>query len=207
VSNDEEDERPTAVSTGGYFAGRGAAVGESISQKEGPAVVPGSGPPGERRAAGQAVRGAYGGFADALRAGAVLLAEIPRYALLQAEQIDAFANVCDLLSSDAQQEAIDYARRSSGFDDIEWTCVKAIALLLRSARVGGMEQQVFRTKLVAINVDGDQATATLSFGKEGSLSTAPLVKEKGEWKIGSSLARSDSQREVLQIRKEERNSG
>jgi len=139
----------------------------------------------EKHAAAKTVRETYDGLGNAIRVGAMPLEEIPRAALLQAQDIKGLAEVCNLLSRDAREEAIDYARRSSGFDDIEWTCEKAVALLLRSVRVGGREKQVLRARVVSVNIDGDRATATLSFGKGVPLGSAPLVREDGKWRISA----------------------
>ena len=41
-------------------------------------------------------------------------------------------------------------------------------------------------KIGAVNAEGDRATATVRFGKGAPLTSIPLVKEDGEWKLGSS---------------------
>lgn len=94
------------------------------------------------------------------------------------------AGFCELMSEKAREQTIEYARRSSGIDQ-EWNCENSVELLvLRSKRTGGFKQ-TRAAKVVGINVEGDRATATVRFGK-GPLTSIPLVKEDGEWKLGAS---------------------
>lgn len=88
------------------------------------------------------------------------------------------------MSEEAREQTIDYAKRSSGIDK-EWTCENSVELLvLRSKRTGGFKH-ARKAKVIAVNAEGDRATATVRFGR-GPLSTIPLVKEDGEWKLGPS---------------------
>lgn len=98
--------------------------------------------------------------------------------------IDAAA-FCDLMSREAVEQTIEYARRSSGIDR-EWDCESAVEILvLRSKRAGGLEQAQ-RARVVGVNIEGDRATATIRVGR-GPLSTVPMVREDGEWKLGEAL--------------------
>lgn len=100
------------------------------------------------------------------------------------------AGFCDLMSKDARKQTITYAKQSSGVDK-EWNCENSVELLvIRSKRTGGLKQ-TRNAKVVAAKVDGDRATATVRFGK-GPLSSIPLVKEDGEWKLGSSTDAGES---------------
>ncbi|MEX1141511.1 MAG: hypothetical protein WEB79_04285 [Thermoleophilaceae bacterium] len=94
--------------------------------------------------------------------------------------------ICDLMSRGARKQTIEYARRSSGIKT-EWTCQKAIGLLVgRSQRLGGFGKTL-KAEVVGVNAEGDRATATIRFGK-GPLTTIPMVREDGEWKLGTSPA-------------------
>lgn len=94
--------------------------------------------------------------------------------------------ICDLMSEAARKQTVEYARRSSGLKE-KWTCPKAVGLLVgRSQRLGGFGKTL-RAEVVGVNAEGDRATATIRFGK-GPLRTVPLVREDGEWKLGTSPA-------------------
>lgn len=101
------------------------------------------------------------------------------------------AEICDLMSEEARRQAIEYARRSSG-RRAKWDCELAIGLLIgRSQRVGGFGRTV-KAEIVGVNAVGDRATATIRFGK-GPLKSIPLVREDGEWKLGTSPATGGGQ--------------
>jgi hypothetical protein len=90
--------------------------------------------------------------------------------------------ICDLLSADASGQTIEYARRSSG-RKAGWTCQRAVALLGRSQRTRG-RRRAARAKIVGVTARGDRATASVRFGK-GSVTSLPLVKEGGEWRLAA----------------------
>lgn len=92
--------------------------------------------------------------------------------------------ICDLMSEAAREQTIEYARRSSG-RKAKWTCPKAVGLLVgRSQRLNTFGRTL-RAEVVGVNAEGDRATATIRFGK-GPLSSVPLVREDGEWKLAAS---------------------
>lgn len=99
---------------------------------------------------------------------------------------DGGGGICDLMSEAARKQTVEYARRSSGLKE-KWTCPKAIGLLVgRSQRLGTFGRTL-KAEVVGVNAEGDRATATIRFGK-GPLTSVPLVKEDGEWKLGASPA-------------------
>jgi hypothetical protein len=148
-----------AQAGGGGDAGGGSASGD---QSAGGAYRP---PPGsEEEGAYESVTGTY----DALGG----------------DEIDT-TSVCELMTDEARQQTVEYARRSSGIAKDRWTCDEAVTLLVdRSKRLGGFKRTL-EAEVIGVNVDGDRATATVRFGKKGAATALPLVKEDGEWKLGS----------------------
>jgi hypothetical protein len=139
-----------------------------------------------------AVQDLYGGLASALEADIVPVQADPRTSLEGAEEVAGLKRMCDAMSSAARDDAIEYARATARLGDIDWTCEKAVALLIRRTRVNRGIQRTLAARVVTVNVEGDQASATLSFGKGVPQSSVPLVKEDGEWKIGSLPGGSES---------------
>jgi hypothetical protein len=93
-------------------------------------------------------------------------------------------DLCELMSERARRETIEYVRRSSGLKE-KWDCPKAMGLLVgRSKRIGSFKHTT-GAKVVGVNVKGRRATASIRFGKRGAVSTVPLVKEDGRWKLGA----------------------
>ena len=156
-----------------------------------PAPKPSSGPaltgdPEEAREGVAAVDEVYEGFGEAVDAG-VAATDVPAGNTLEAaEGIESLTNVCDLMSEKAKQQTIVYAERSAGLADVDWTCEKATGLLLRRAQQSGGLKKSLRAQIVGVNVEGDRATASVRFGGKGPISTVPLVKEDGEWKLAAS---------------------
>ncbi len=92
------------------------------------------------------------------------------------------AAFCELMSEEAQKQTIHYAKVSSGIAQ-EWNCELAVDLLvIRSKRTGGFAR-TRGAEVIGVNAEGDRATATVRFGK-GPVTSIPLVKEDGEWKLG-----------------------
>lgn len=92
--------------------------------------------------------------------------------------------LCALMSEDARELTIDYARRSSGLVK-EWDCEGAVDLLvLRSERFGGLKRAK-QAEVIGVNAEGDRAMATIRFGG-GALTSVPMVREGGEWKLAAS---------------------
>jgi hypothetical protein len=140
----------------------------------------------EARKGVESVDDVYEGFGEAVDAG-VAATDVPAGNTLEAaESIESLTNVCDLMSEEAKRQTIVYAKRSAGLADVEWTCEKATGLLLRRASQTGGLKRSLRAKIVGVNVEGDRATASVRFGGKGPISTVPLVKEDGEWKLAAS---------------------
>jgi hypothetical protein len=91
---------------------------------------------------------------------------------------------CDLMSEGAIEETIHYAKDLSGTER-KFDCEGAVDLLVvRSKREGGLKAGR-EAKVIGVNAEGDQATATVQFG-DGPATSIPLVKEDGEWKLAAS---------------------
>jgi hypothetical protein len=134
-----------------------ASVGEAIV-----------GDAGERRAARAAVTAAYAILEGALGA---------------SEKLDA-AGLCNLMATHARKEMIAYAADRTHVRD-GWSCESATRLLVdRSKRVGG-PARARGVEVVGINVQGNQATASVRLGKRRAISSIPLLKEGGQWKLGT----------------------
>lgn len=100
------------------------------------------------------------------------------------------AGFCELMSEESREQTVEYARRSSGIDQ-EWNCENSVELLvIRAKRTGGF-RHTRKAKIVGVNAEGDRATATVRFGK-APLTSIPLVKEDGEWKLGASVTEGES---------------
>jgi hypothetical protein len=140
----------------------------------------------EAQAGVAAVDGMYGNLEAAVRAGVSATNVDVREALESSDDNQALTNVCAIMSEEAQKQAITYAKRSANLADVDWTCEKATGILLRRARQTGGLKRATQATVVGVNADGDQATATVRFGgRKGRISTIPLVKEDGQWKLGA----------------------
>jgi hypothetical protein len=96
------------------------------------------------------------------------------------------ASFCELMSEAAVAQTIRYAKVSSGIGQ-KWDCESAIELLvIRSKRTGGFEG-ADQAKVIGINAQGGRASASVRFGN-GAVTSLPLVKEDGEWKLASNSA-------------------
>ncbi|HEX2070156.1 MAG TPA: hypothetical protein VHF90_00725 [Thermoleophilaceae bacterium] len=165
---------------------RSKAAGKKARNAE-PAGEPAlTGDPQEARQGVAAVDEVYEGFDAAAEAG-VAAVDVPALQTLEtADENESLTNVCDLMSEEAKRQTIVYAKRSAGLADVEWTCEKATGLLLRRARQTGGLKRSLQAEVVGVNVDGDRATASVRFGGKGPISSVPLVKEDGEWKLAAS---------------------
>jgi hypothetical protein len=147
----------------------------------------------EARKGVTAVDDVYEGFGAAVDAG-VAATDVPAGNTLEAaEGNESLTNVCDLMSKQAKRQTIVYAKRSAGLADVEWTCEKATGLLLRRARQSGGLKRSLRAEVVGVNVEGDRATASIRFGGKGPISSVPMVKEDGEWKLAASPSGGDAE--------------
>jgi hypothetical protein len=152
-------------------------------QSSGPALT---GDPEEAREGVESVDKVYEGFGKAVEEG-VAATDVPAGNTLEAaDGNESLTNVCDLMSEEAKRQTIVYAKRSAGLADVDWTCEKATGLLLRRARQSGGLKRSLRAEVVGVNVEGDRATASIRFGGKGPISSVPMVKEDGEWKLAAS---------------------
>jgi hypothetical protein len=181
--NEAADRSQSEPQASGQTDGGGSKSGGGGKQSTGPALT---GDVEEAREGVVAVDGVYEGFSEAVDAG-VAATDVPAGDTLEAaEDVESLTNVCDLMSEQAKRQTIVYAERSAGLADVDWTCEKATGLLLRRARQSGGLKRSLRAKIVGVNVEGDRATASVRFGGKGPISTVPLVKEDGEWKLAAS---------------------
>lgn len=177
---------------GGQGAGQGRGGGQQGGGGQGGGQGGGGGPSfsGDReeaRAGAESVDDVYSDMRQAVQSG-VASADVPVGNTLEsAEDNDALGELCDLMSEQAKRETVTYARRSAGLADVDWSCEKAVGLLLRRSQQSGGLKRSLKAEVVGVNAVGDRATATVRFGK-GPLSTVPMVKEDGEWKLGSAPA-------------------
>ncbi len=150
----------------------------------GPAPPALTGDAAEARKGGAAVRDVYSGFGAAVAAGLVAPGVSTRGTLQAADDNAGLVRVCDLMSEDARRQTIAYAEETAGLSEIEWSCEKATALLLRRTRQTGRLNRSLRADVVDVNANGGRATATVRFGgRDASLTTIALVKEDGRWKL------------------------
>ncbi|HSK49735.1 MAG TPA: hypothetical protein VK889_04480 [Solirubrobacterales bacterium] len=92
------------------------------------------------------------------------------------------ASFCELMSEEAIAQTIHYAKVSSGIQQA-WDCEAAVDLLvIRSKRAGGFGESQ-KAEVIAVNAEGERATATVRFGPKGAVTSIPMVKEDGEWKL------------------------
>lgn len=140
----------------------------------------------QARSGAKAVDEVYDEFGAAVDAGVASPDAPVRDTLDAATDDQRLANICDLMSEQAKQQTIVYAKRSAGLGDVEWTCENATALLLRRARQTGGIKRSLRAEIVGVNVEGDRATASIRFGGKGPITAIPMVKENGSWKLAAS---------------------
>ena len=191
----DDDESPESGNVAGQMEGgsersdetadgdAGKGNGDDGKSADAPALT---GDPEEARKGVESVDKVYEGFGAAVDAG-VAKTDVPAGNTLEAaEGNESLSSVCDLMSEEAKRQTIVYAKRSAGLADVEWTCEKATGLLLRRASQGGGLKKSLSAKIVGVNVKGDRATASVRFGGKGPISTVPLVKEDGEWKLAAS---------------------
>lgn len=171
------------VDSGAAPTSRPAGDAKAGGRADGPAL---SGDREEAQAGVEAVNGVYDNFSAAVDKGLASVDVPARETLENAKRDASLASVCDLMSEDAQQQTIVYAKRSAGLADVDWTCENATGLLLRRARSAGSLKRTIGAEVVGVNVDGDRATASIRFGRR--ISSVPLVKEDGEWKLAAAAS-------------------
>jgi len=174
-----------AAGSGDGDSGAGAKTSGGAAQRSGPALT---GDPVQARRAVDSVDGVYKDFSAAVDSG-VAAVDVPARQTLDAASGNAsLTSICDLMSKEAQRQTIVYARRSAGLADVQWTCENATGLLLRRARQTGGLNRSLKAEIVGMNVEGDRATASIRFGGKGPISTVPMVREDGEWKLAATPA-------------------
>jgi hypothetical protein len=185
--DDEPQESGNATGQTESQPGTGTAADRSKDPRRKPAPGPSlTGDPEEARQGVATVDDVYAGFGAAVDAGVAKI-DVPAGDTLQAaEGNESLTNVCDLMSEEAKRQTIVYAKRSAGLADVDWTCEKATGLLLRRARQSGGLKRSLQAKIIGVNVEGDRATASIQFGGKGPISSLPMVKEDGEWKLAAS---------------------
>ena len=139
----------------------------------------------QARAGMRTVDRVYEDFGVAVAAGVAADDAPPRAVLDDATDNAALTSVCDLMSEQAKRQTVVYAKRSSGLADVEWTCESATALLLRRSGQTAA-RRASRAEVVGVNANGDRATASIRFGGKGPITTVPLVREDGAWKLAAS---------------------
>jgi hypothetical protein len=159
------------------------AAEDGDKQADGPELM---GDVEQARAGAKAVDEVYDDFAAAVDDGVASPDAQVRDTLDAAADDERLASICDLMSEQAKQQTIVYAKRSAGLGDVEWTCENATALLLRRARQAGGVKRSLQAEIVGVNVEGDRATASIRFGGKGPITAIPMVKEDGSWKLAAS---------------------
>jgi hypothetical protein len=95
---------------------------------------------------------------------------------------------CGLMSREARAQTVDYVRRASGLRR-QWNCETAVEQLMRRAKRSGAFKGIAGARVAGVNADGDRATVTVRFdhdrGSMPTVTSVPLVKEDGAWKLGS----------------------
>jgi hypothetical protein len=92
--------------------------------------------------------------------------------------------ICALMSTRARRETRAYVAATANYGK-GWTCEDALFRLIERSKLATGFRRVRNAEVVGINVEGDRATASVRFGRNGSVAPVPLVKEDGEWKLGS----------------------
>jgi hypothetical protein len=162
----------------------GGGAGGAASERDGPELL---GNRAHARASALAVDSVYGDLAAAVKDGAGATDMTVRDTLADSKGNASLASACELMSTEAKRETIDYARRSTGLAEADWTCATAVGLLLRRAERGGALKAALSAEVVSVNARGNLATATVRFPGSDQLSSVPLVREKGRWKLKGSV--------------------
>jgi hypothetical protein len=173
-------------SSGGNGAPAGSSDDSARAGEDGRPAPTLLGDRGEAQAGAATVDDVYDDLAAAASAG-VASPDVPVTDTLEAaDGNEGLTRFCDLMTAEAQRQTVVYAERSAGLADVEWTCERGMALLLRRAEQhGGLKRSVEAT-VVGVNAVGNRATATVRFGgPKGRLSTLSLVKQGDQWKLAA----------------------
>jgi hypothetical protein len=90
---------------------------------------------------------------------------------------------CELMSAEAVAQTVHYAKVSSGIAQ-KWDCESAVDLLVIRSKQADDFKGAQQAEVIGVNAVGDKATATVRFGS-GPVTSIPLVKEDGEWKLAA----------------------
>jgi hypothetical protein len=187
------DDGAPRASTGDEQGGGAAAPQErAIPQPSDPVLT---GDRGQARAGAEAVDRMYEGLFTSVGNGIAATDVHVGSTLEAADGNSDLTAACESMSAPAQRETIVYAKRSAGLAGIDWTCEKAMALMLRRAKQAGGLERTLDAELVGVNAEGKRATATVRFGsgRKARTSTVSLVNEDGEWKLAAAPSPQDAQ--------------
>jgi hypothetical protein len=98
--------------------------------------------------------------------------------------------LCSVMSRDARRETRQYVNQTVR-RGTRYTCEEAIGVLVDRSKGTKGFRGVADARVVAVNVEGDRATATVQFGKGGDEKPIGLVKEDGAWKLAALPAEGD----------------
>jgi len=93
--------------------------------------------------------------------------------------------ICELMSARARKQTVRYVEVASGVKK-DWDCEKAIRFLSDRVERRGALDDTKRARVVGVNVDGDRASASVRFVAGGPITTLPLVREDGAWRLDMS---------------------
>jgi hypothetical protein len=92
------------------------------------------------------------------------------------------AGICDLMSERARKQTAHYVEVASGVKK-DWTCAKGVEYLSARVERRGDLGRIRQTEVVGVNVEGDRASASVRFGDDGPITTLPLMRERGSWRL------------------------
>jgi hypothetical protein len=90
--------------------------------------------------------------------------------------------ICGLMSERARKQTARYVEVASGVKR-DWTCAKGVEYLSARVERRGDLGRLERAEVVGVNVVGDRASASVRFGPDGPITTLPLVREEGAWRL------------------------
>lgn len=86
------------------------------------------------------------------------------------------AGVCDSMTDAARMHVRSIGHKSKG------SCARSLRTVYAAIAKERRRPRATEREVLAVEVDGDEASATVSFGG-GSKGTVPLAKEGDEWKV------------------------
>jgi hypothetical protein len=144
----------------------------------------------QARQGAEAIVDVYGGIDEAVAAGVATPNVNIGDTLEAADESESLTAICDLMSKAARRETVIYGKRSAGLAGIDWSCERAMGLLLRRTKQSGKLGATQKAQVIGVNAEGDRATATIRFGGPNArASTVSLVREDGKWKLAGTPGR------------------